>query len=98
MGFRPIRESVESDLAYRLTMANQELKEGKKQAIDDFLRDPSNENRKRIKDGEYSNDIFEINIPEELNKHVLDKRNIVTEENVLDYLIELKEAILGKYP
>ena len=50
MGFRPIRESVESDLAYRLTMANQELKEGKKQAIDDFLRDPSNENRKRIKD------------------------------------------------
>ena len=50
MGFRPIRESVESDLAYRLTTANQELKEGKKQAIDDFLRDPSNENRKRIKD------------------------------------------------
>lgn len=50
MGFRPARESVESDLAYRLTMANQELKEGKKQAIDDFLRDPSNENRKRIKD------------------------------------------------
>ena len=50
MGFRPIRESVENDLSYRLTMANQELKEGKKQAINDFLRDPSNENRKRIKD------------------------------------------------
>ena len=50
MGFRPIRESVENDLSYRLTMANQELKEGKKRAIDDFLRDPSNENRKRIKD------------------------------------------------
>ena len=50
MGFRPIRESVENDLAYRLTMANQELKEGKKRAIDDFLMDTSNENRKRIKD------------------------------------------------
>ena len=50
MGFRPARESVENDLAYRLTMANQELKEGKKQAINDFLRDPSDENRKRLKD------------------------------------------------
>ena len=50
LGFRPVRESVENDLAYRLTMANQELKEGKKQAINDFLRDPSEENKKRIKD------------------------------------------------
>ena len=50
MGFRPVRESVENDLAYRLTMANQELKEGKKEAIKDFLRDPSPENKQRIKD------------------------------------------------
>ena len=50
MGFRPARESVENDLAYRLTMANQELKEGKKEAIKDFLRDPSPENKQRIKD------------------------------------------------
>ena len=50
MGFRPARESVENDLAYKITMANQELKEGKKQAINDFLRDPSDENRKRLKD------------------------------------------------
>ena len=49
-----------------------------------------------IKDGEYSNEVFEINIPEKANKAVLDKRNIVTEENVLDYLFELKEAILGQ--
>lgn len=49
MGFRPVRESVENDLAYRLTMANQELKEGKKEAIKDFLRDPSPENKQRIK-------------------------------------------------
>ena len=48
-----------------------------------------------IKDGEYSNKIFEISIPEKANKRI-DKRNIVTEENVLDYLFELKEAILGK--
>lgn len=50
LGFRPVRESVENDLAYRLTMANQELKEGKKEAIKDFLRDPSPENKQRIKD------------------------------------------------
>ena len=50
LGFRPVRESVENDLAYRLTMANQELKEGKKEAINDFLRDPSPENKQRIKD------------------------------------------------
>ena len=50
MGFRPVRESVENDLAYKITMANQELKENKKQAINDFLRDPSEENRKRLKD------------------------------------------------
>ncbi len=50
LGFRPVRESVENDLAYRLTMANQELKEGKKEVIKDFLRDPSPENKQRIKD------------------------------------------------
>lgn len=50
LGFRPVRESVENDLAYRLTMANQELKDGKKEAINDFLRDPSPENKQRIKD------------------------------------------------
>lgn len=50
LGFRPVRESVENDLAYRLTMANQELKERKKEAIEDFLRDPSPENKQRIKD------------------------------------------------
>lgn len=50
LGFRPVRESVENDLAYRITMANQELKDGKKEAINDFLRDPSPENKQRIKD------------------------------------------------
>lgn len=50
LGFRPVRESVENDLAYRLTMANQELKEGKKEAINNFLRDPSPENKKRLQD------------------------------------------------
>ena len=50
LGFRPVRESVENDLAYRLTMANQEFKEGKKEAIKDFLRDQSPENKQRIKD------------------------------------------------
>jgi hypothetical protein len=50
LGFRPVRESIENDLAYRLTMANQELKDGKKEAINDFLRDPSPENKQRIKD------------------------------------------------
>lgn len=50
MGFRPVRESVENDLAYKITMANQELKEEKKEAIRDFLRDPSPENKQRIKD------------------------------------------------
>ncbi|WP_038152983.1 hypothetical protein, partial [Veillonella montpellierensis] len=49
LGFRPIRESMDKDMAYSLSNKTKKLSDDKKAAIYRYIDDPSNENEQMLK-------------------------------------------------